>query len=61
MLYLQYLQDQNILHPLGRYGDVEDTSNAIVFLASSAASWLTGVILPVDGGRILVAPAKAKL
>ncbi|MGH8950476.1 MAG: SDR family oxidoreductase [Acidimicrobiia bacterium] len=38
------------MHPLGRLGTPEDIARAIVFLASDAADWVTGVILPVDGG-----------
>ena len=37
-------------HPLARIGEPEDVARAIVFLASDAASWITGVTLPVDGG-----------
>lgn len=37
-------------HPLQRIGEPEDIARAIVFLASDAASWITGVTLPVDGG-----------
>jgi NAD(P)-dependent dehydrogenase (short-subunit alcohol dehydrogenase family) len=37
-------------HPLGRLGVPDDVAAAITFLASDQASWLTGVILPVDGG-----------
>jgi NAD(P)-dependent dehydrogenase (short-subunit alcohol dehydrogenase family) len=40
------------MHPLGRVGDPEDVSALIVFLASDAASWMTGAIVPVDGGVI---------
>jgi 3-oxoacyl-[acyl-carrier protein] reductase len=36
--------------PLGRLGDPEDIANAILFLTSPAASWITGQTLPVDGG-----------
>lgn len=36
--------------PLGRLGRPEDVGDACVFLASDAASWITGVDLPVDGG-----------
>jgi 3-oxoacyl-[acyl-carrier protein] reductase len=39
-------------HPLGRIGEPEDIARAILFLASDAASWITGVTLPVDGGAI---------
>jgi NAD(P)-dependent dehydrogenase (short-subunit alcohol dehydrogenase family) len=38
------------MHPLGRLGTPEDVAAAIVFLASDAAGWITGVTLPVDGG-----------
>lgn len=40
------------LHPLGRLGEPEDVARAITYLASDAASWLTGVVLPVDGGAL---------
>lgn len=37
-------------YPLGRVGEPADIASAIAFLASSDASWITGVTLPVDGG-----------
>lgn len=37
-------------YPLGRVGEPEDVAQAALFLASDAASWITGVVLPVDGG-----------
>lgn len=37
-------------HPLGRLGTPQDVARAVVFLLSDAASWITGVVLPVDGG-----------
>ena len=36
--------------PLGRLGEVADMADAIVFLASDAARFITGIGLPVDGG-----------
>ncbi|MBW4023123.1 MAG: SDR family oxidoreductase [Proteobacteria bacterium] len=37
-------------HPMGRIGQPEEVANAILFLASDEASFITGAILPVDGG-----------
>lgn len=39
--------------PLGRIGEPEDIGQAIVFLASDAASWITGDTLVIDGGALL--------
>ena len=36
--------------PLKRIGQAEDMAGAAIFLASKAASYVTGVIIPVDGG-----------
>jgi NAD(P)-dependent dehydrogenase (short-subunit alcohol dehydrogenase family) len=37
---------------LGRYGAVEDIANAVAFLASAKAQYITGSALTVDGGAI---------
>jgi NAD(P)-dependent dehydrogenase (short-subunit alcohol dehydrogenase family) len=38
------------LTPLARLGEVADMGDAVVFLASDAARFITGAGLPVDGG-----------
>ncbi len=39
--------------PMGRAGRPEEVANAVVFLASSMSSFVTGAILPVDGGYLV--------
>ncbi len=39
------------LHPIGRLGTVDDVAQAVIYLASSNASFITGTALTVDGGR----------
>jgi len=38
-------------HPMGRIGTPEEVAYAVLFLASDEASFITGVALPIDGGR----------
>jgi meso-butanediol dehydrogenase / (S,S)-butanediol dehydrogenase / diacetyl reductase len=40
----------NKWYPLGRVGEPEDVAGAALFLASDDAAWITGTVLPVDGG-----------
>lgn len=39
--------------PLGRYGDPEEIAEAVAFLASDKANWITGEIIDVNGGLIM--------
>jgi len=48
--YTKFMEHNRETRPLGRVGDPEDTANAIVFLASSNASFVTGEHFHVDGG-----------
>jgi 3-oxoacyl-[acyl-carrier protein] reductase len=45
-----YLKAQAAIIPLGRAGTPEELANAVLFMASERASYITGVTLPVDGG-----------
>jgi NAD(P)-dependent dehydrogenase (short-subunit alcohol dehydrogenase family) len=44
------LDSVNSFHPLGRHGYPGDVVEAIVFLAGDGAGWITGTVLPIDGG-----------
>jgi len=41
-------------HPLKRLGTPEDIACAAVFLASGEAGWITGVVLDVAGGAVIL-------
>jgi len=44
------------LHPLGRVGEPADVAAAVVYLLSDAASFVSGAIIPIDGGRSAYGP-----
>lgn len=48
----EYLADIERMHPMGRLGEPAEVASAIVFLASDDASFITGAVLPVDGGYL---------
>lgn len=49
---VEYLEAIERMHPMGRLGEPEEVAGAILFLASDEASFITGAILPVDGGYL---------
>ncbi|XP_034026800.1 3-oxoacyl-[acyl-carrier-protein] reductase FabG-like [Thalassophryne amazonica] len=55
-VYAKFLAKCKETHPLGRPGEVEEVAQSIAFLASDAASFITGVNLPIDGGRQAMCP-----
>jgi NAD(P)-dependent dehydrogenase (short-subunit alcohol dehydrogenase family) len=46
----EVLESVNGFHPLGRRGQPEDVVEAILFLAGPGSGWITGTLLPIDGG-----------
>jgi len=54
--YAKFLEHSKSTHALGRPGQVSELAEAISFLASDAASFITGASLPVDGGRHAMCP-----
>ncbi len=51
--YRAFLDHSRTTHPLGRVGEPDDIADAVLFLASPHAGWITGVTLSLDGGRHL--------
>lgn len=51
--YAAFLEHSKTTHPIGRVGTPEEVAGVALFLLSDAAAFLTGVTIPVDGGRHL--------
>jgi NAD(P)-dependent dehydrogenase (short-subunit alcohol dehydrogenase family) len=49
---IEYVAAIERMHPMGRLGEPHEVAQAIRFLASDEASFITGAILPVDGGYL---------
>lgn len=54
--YAKFLEHSKTTHAMGRPGNADEIASAIEFLASDAASFITGASLPVDGGRHAMCP-----
>jgi NAD(P)-dependent dehydrogenase (short-subunit alcohol dehydrogenase family) len=49
----KFLKERGKVYPIGRAGVPEDISELIAYLASDHTTWMTGVLIPVDGGRMI--------
>lgn len=57
----EYYKASALTHPIGRVGQAEDIANAVMFLISPKASFITGTTLVVDGGRLLTSSTAPQL
>jgi 3-oxoacyl-[acyl-carrier protein] reductase len=48
------------VHPLGRIAHPEEVANAVLWLCSDGASWVTGADIPVDGGYSMLGPDRGR-
>jgi NAD(P)-dependent dehydrogenase (short-subunit alcohol dehydrogenase family) len=47
------VEGMGAMHPMGRVGQPRDISSMVLYLLSDAASWMTGAVIPVDGGILV--------
>ena len=47
----EVIAKEKAIIPMGRFGKPEEFANVVGFLASPAAAYVTGINVPVDGGR----------
>ncbi|XP_020715504.1 uncharacterized protein LOC101451153 [Ceratitis capitata] len=52
----EYLELCKQTHALGRVGEPKEVADAIIFLASDNASFITGAVIPIDGGKHAMCP-----
>ena len=48
----EQVRDMGRIHPMQRIGEPRDVAAMVLFLLSDAASWITGAVIPVDGGML---------
>ncbi len=48
----EQVQRMGVMHPLGRVGTPDEVADLVVFLLSERAKWMTGAIIPIDGGMM---------
>ena len=44
------VHEMGAIHPLGRIGQPQDVASLVLFLLSESSTWMTGAIVPIDGG-----------
>jgi NAD(P)-dependent dehydrogenase (short-subunit alcohol dehydrogenase family) len=51
-LTIEQVHEMDRLHPMQRIGTPADVASLILFLLSDASSWITGAVVPIDGGML---------